>query len=132
MTAFPKTVAVPCKVNSPLCGSFNIVFTIEFADGLKWMLETFVNGDHFIVLDAEAIMSEAWTPMMIRSATSIPVPKVYAVDTSVTNALNAPFILMERLEGTPLYEGWFNAVTQRASLEHFRAKTLHSIAALMA
>lgn len=130
--ALPKSCSINCKVtNPPLCGSFHIVFTIEFADGLKWMLKISANGDHFDSIAAAALESEAQTMRMLKKETSIPVPTVYAFDTSSNNALSAPFVLMEKLGGSPLTHQWFNKEAPKACLEHFRIKTLQSLAGIM-
>lgn len=123
---------ISCKiVTPPLCGSYHIVFPIEFADGVKWMLKISANGDHFDSVAAAALASEARTMQMLRRKTSIPVPTVYAFDTSSDNALLTPFILMEKLDGKPLCYLWFNDEVPKARLEHFRIKTLQSLAGAM-
>ena len=131
-TALPAPVSISCKViNPPLCGSYHIVFPIEFADGMKWMLKVSVNGDHFNSVTAAALASEAHTMRMLKKETVIPVPAVYAFDTSSDNALSIPFILMEKLGGRPLNYLWFNKEMPKACLEHFRIKTLQGLAGLM-
>lgn len=121
-----------CKVvYPPLCGSFHVVFPIEFADGVMWMLKISVNGDHFDSIAAAALVSEARTMQMLKRETSIPVPAVYAFDTSPNNALSCPFMLMEKLCGTPLSYQWFNSEVSKARLEHFRVKVLQSLAGVM-
>ena len=128
----PEPCAISCKVIvPPLCGSYHIVFPIEFADGMKWMLKVSANGDHFDSVAAAALTSEAQTMRMLKGETSIPVPTVYAFDTSSENALSVPFILMEKLDGRPLNDLWFNQETPKACLEHFRVKTLQNLAEVM-
>lgn len=130
--ALPEPFPISCKViEPPLCGSYHIVFPIEFVDGMKWMLKVSVNGDHFNSVTAAALASEAQTMQMLKKETSIPVPAVYAFDISSDNTLSIPFILMEKLEGRPLNYLWFNKETPKASLEHFRVKTLQGLARLM-
>ena len=128
----PEPSPISCKViNPPLCGSYHIVFPIEFVDGMKWMLKVSVNGDHFNYFTAAALASEAQTMRMLKRDTDIPVPAVYAFDTSSDNALSMPFILMEKLGGRPLNYLWFNEETPKACLEHFRVKILQGLAGLM-
>ena len=130
--AVPEPFPISCKViKPPLCGSYHIVFPIEFVDGVKWMLKVSVNGDHFDSVTAAALASEAQTMRMLQKETSIPVPAVYAFDTSSDNALSIPFILMEKLGGRPLNYLWFNKEMPKACLEHFRVKTLQGLAKLM-
>lgn len=123
---------VPCKIAGlPLCGSFHIVFTLEFDDGVKWMLKISANGHHFDSVAAAALISEARTMQLLKSETTIPVPAVYAFDASSSNDLNCPFILMERMHGKPLYQGWFDDEIPKARLEHFRVRALQSLAEAM-
>ena len=130
--ALPESFPISCKViTPPLCGSYHIVFPIEFVDGMKWMLKVSVNGDHFNSVTAAALSSEAHTMQMLRKETRIPVPAVYAFDTSSDNTLSIPFILMEKLGGRPLNYLWFNNEIPKACLEHFRVKALRGIARLM-
>ena len=128
----PEPCSISCKIIvPPLCGSYHIVFPIEFADGMKWMLKVSANGDHFDSVAAAAMTSEAQTMRMLKKETSIPVPTVYAFDTSSENALSVPFILMEKLDGRPLNDLWFDQETPKACLEHFRIKTLQNLAEVM-
>ena len=125
--------SISCKiVDLPLCGSFHIVFTIEFDDGVKWMLKVSANGHRFDSVAAAALTSEARTMQLIKSETTIPVPEVYAFDESSFNELNTPFIMMERIDGQPLYRAWFDDEMPKARLEHFRIKVLQSLAEAMA
>lgn len=124
--------SISCKiVGRPLCGSFHIVFTLEFDDGVKWMLKIPANGHRFDSVAAAALTSEARTMQLLKSETTIPLPAVYAFDASSCNRLNSPFILMERIDGKPLYLGWFNDEIPKARLEHFRVRALQSLAEAM-
>ena len=132
----PEGLSAPCSISCkvirpPICGSYHIVFPIEFADGVKWMLKISANGDHFDSLAAAALASEAQTMQMLKRETSIPVPVVYAFDTSSDNALVSPYILMEKLGGRPLSHLWFDSEVPKARLEHFRMKALQSLAGAM-
>ena len=127
---------IPCTANpAPFSGSYNIVFAIEFTDGVVWMLKIPANG-HWQLFDelaSKALVSEARTMQMIKKATTIPVPVIYAFDASLDNELHVPFILMERIDGMPLYRGWFNEDGRpKAQLEKFRARALQSLATAMA
>ena len=125
----------PCTVNPvPFSGSYNIVFAIEFTDGVVWMLKipSMGHGQSFDELASKALVSEARTMQMIKKTTSIPIPIVYAFDASLDNDLKVPFILMERIDGMPLYKGWFNEDGRsKAQLEKFRARALQTLAMAM-
>lgn len=123
---------ISCRViNPPLCGSFHIIFPIEFVDGVTWMLKIPASGYRFGSVAAAALVSEARTMQMLRKETSIPVPAVYAFETSSENTLSSPFILMEKLCGRPLYHLWFDSEKPKACLEHWRVKALQSLAGAM-
>ena len=127
---------IPCTVNpTPFSGSYNIVFAIEFADGVVWMLKIPSNGHGqlFDELASKALVSEARTMQMIKKITTIPIPVVYAFDASLDNELHVPFILMERIDGMPLYREWFHEDGRsKAQLEKFRARALQTLATAMA
>ena len=126
---------IGCKVDpAPFSGSYNIVFAIDFSDGISWMLKIPANshGQQFDELASKSLVAEARTIQMIKTATTIPVPSVYAFDASLENELRMPSILMERIDGTPLDNGWFNGGCSKAQLEKFRARALQSLASAMA
>ena len=126
---------ISCKVDpAPFSGSYNIVFAIEFSDGIYWMLKVPANGhgQQFDELASKSLVAEARTMQMIKSATTIPVPAVYAFDASLDNELRMPFILMEQIDGISLDKGWFNEGCSKAQLEKFRARALQSLASAMA
>lgn len=125
---------ISCKVDpAPFSGSYNIVFAIEFSDGISWMLKVPANGhgQQFDELASKSLVAEARNMQMIKSATTIPIPAVYAFDASLENELCVPFILMERIDGTSLQRGWFNKRCSKAQLEKFRARALQSLASAM-
>ena len=125
---------IPCKVDpNPACGSYNLIFFVEFDDGKIWVLKLSANGhprcwDEYA---ARALESEASTMRWIRGKTTIPVPEVYGFNSSMENAIGCPYILMEYNEGQSLYKGWFNPQASPARLEQFRARALQTIAAAM-
>ena len=125
---------MPCKVDpNPACGSYNLIFFIEFDDGKVWVLKLSANGhprcwDKFA---AEALESKAFTMRWMRGKTTIPVPEVYGFNSSIENAIGCPYIMMEYIEGQSLYKGWFNPQASPARLEQFRARALQTIAAAM-
>ncbi len=124
--------SISCQVvYPPHCGSYHIVFPVEFADGVKWILKIPASGYHFDSVAASALASEARTMQMLRKQISIPVPTVYAFDASSSNPLSVPYILKEKLSGRPLTHLWFNNEVPKTCLEHFRVKALQSLASSM-
>ena len=121
---------IDCDLEGPpLYGSFHILFPLEFKDGVRWILKVPAAGyqGSWDAHAANALRSEALTMRKLSTETSIPVPAVYSFDTSLDNELKCPFILMEYMNGTPLWYGWFNDDSD--SLEAFRTRALESLAA---
>ena len=97
--AFECTVETP-----PLHGSYNVLFPILFGDTSKWLLKVPFDVQYWDDAAANNLRSEASTMKYLKGK-GLPIPEVYAFDTSKDNSLGCPFILMEFLEGRPLYEG---------------------------
>ncbi len=87
-------------------GTYNIVFELEFSDGVRWMFKVPIDGtvDDFKALNRKALTSEARTMQMLKTKTEIPVPAVYAFDASPRNDLGVPFIMMRRWQVS--HYGW--------------------------
>ena len=101
--------AFECTVESPpLHGSYNILFPILFGDTTKWLLKVPSAVESWNDAAAHNLRSEASTMRYLKGK-GLPVPEVYSFDTSSDNSLKCPFILMEFLEGRPLYEGEFSS-----------------------
>ena len=98
-----------CTVEGPpLNGSFNILFPVLFGDGKKWLLKVPAHGhgNSWTESAASSLSSEALTMRYLKGKNkSVPIPEVYAFDISTDNVLKCPFILMEYVEGCPLYKG---------------------------
>ncbi|KAJ5123986.1 uncharacterized protein N7515_007811 [Penicillium bovifimosum] len=89
-------------------GGFNRVLQVTFDDGYAVLArlpyKTTVPKHH-------AVASEAATLALLR-AHGVPVPKVLAYSPDQTNAVGTEYILLERLEGTPLSDQWFSMDTK--------------------
>lgn len=123
-----------CTILSPpLFGSYHIVFVLKFSDGIQWVLKVPATGcrDRFTEVAARALTSEALTMRLLKSETTVPVPVVYSFNSSLDNAINCPFILMEFIAGTSLSECWFDNAASKASLEQRRIRTLQDLARVM-
>ena len=132
-----STKEISCHVSpEPAYGSYNVVFTIIFDDGLQWAIKIPANGyDESFDNDgaAKGLRSEALTMRLIERETSVLVPHVHAFDTSLRedNPLACPFILMDYIAGIPLYEGWFDKNASPEKLSHFRVRALKDLSAAM-
>ena len=124
-----------CKLILPaLFGSYNILFPLEFSDGIRWLCKVPITGykGQYDELAAKALTSEAMTMRLLRRQTTIPVPEVYSFDSSLDNDINCPFIMMEYLSGRPLHELWFQPSSPQSKVEQFRKRVLQELAAAMA
>jgi len=123
-----------CTILYPLSGSFNILFQLEFSDGVRWLFKVPVTGylDRFDELAAQALTCEAMTMRLLKRETTILVPEVYSFDASLNNDVNCPFIMMEYIQGRPLYELWFQPSSCDAAMKQFRERILGDLAAAMA
>ena len=127
-----KDPPLTCTVISPpFAGSYNILFPIQFSDGVRWLFKIPATGyrGRFDGLASETLRSEAMTMRLVKSGTSIPVPEVYKFSASLNNEMNCPYILMEHLQGRPLYELWFQKGSSDAALRQFRTRVLQELAA---
>ncbi|KAF1955309.1 hypothetical protein CC80DRAFT_564798 [Byssothecium circinans] len=63
-------------------------------------------ADNWESIDGYHLENEAVNMLYIRKKTSIPIPEVLSFDSSVTNAIGAPYILMTRMPGIPAHDMW--------------------------
>lgn len=129
-----SAATMACAVLSPpLCGSYHILFPLEFTDGLRWIIKVPVTGyrGRFDEISARALRSEALTMRFLKRETTIPIPEIYSFDASIDNELNCPYILMEFIHGVSLCESWFKPCSSLVSIEQFRANVLKDVAAAM-
>ena len=124
---------IPCIVHpSPMNGTYNITFELQFSDGVRWILKVPMDGhgDSFQPVNQQALISEARTMQFIKSETTIPVPTIYAFDSSTNNILGLAFILMEKMEGVSAWQVW-NSEEPVNKRERHRARIMQGIAAAM-
>ena len=125
---------IHCTVSSkPLFGSYNILYPIGFADGIRWLIKIPAKGFSgcWTDSDARAITSEALTMRLIRQKTTIPVPEVFSYWSTIENELHCPFLLMEFIEGLSLHEFWFDNTKSPTETELRRQRALDKVASAM-
>ena len=130
-----SSVSVPCKlVGGPLHGSFNIAYRIGFEDGNQWLLKVPHDGYRggWTDVAAKGLRTEFYTMRMIKNQTSIPLPAVHDYEDTLGNDIGCPFIMMDFIEGTPLYKVWFNQTQDPLKLGIIRARALQTLASAMA
>lgn len=89
-------------------GGFNRVLQITFSDGYAILARLPYKAT---VPKHHAVASEAATLALLR-AHGLPVPNVLAYSADETNAVGTEYLLLERLEGTPLSGQWFSMDTK--------------------
>ncbi|CAG8390050.1 unnamed protein product [Penicillium salamii] len=89
-------------------GGFNRVLQVTFDDGYAVLARLPYKTT---VPKQYAVVSEAATLTLLR-AHGVPVPEVLAYSADQMNAVGTEYILLERLEGTPLSDQWFSMDTK--------------------
>lgn len=125
-----ETGDLTCLIEeTPLFGSFNVVFVITFSDDVKWIARFPGYGvSSFGELEARRLLSDIQTKTLIRSSTSVPIPEVFAWDLNRDNPVGAPYHLEKFVEGRPLAERWTG---EWLSDESKKMKILRKLAQLM-
>ncbi|KAF2663508.1 hypothetical protein BT63DRAFT_461235 [Microthyrium microscopicum] len=120
--------ALSCTVeeNNPMVGSFNIVYCIQFNDGLKWVIKIPSNAHpgSWDTESANALRSEALLMQFLKRETNIPIPSVFAYDMSLDNPTNCPHIIMEFAHGRSLRDMWFDKRLSDEKRKQKRARAL--------
>ncbi|KAJ5116935.1 hypothetical protein N7456_001283 [Penicillium angulare] len=84
-------------------GSFNMALKVIFRDGTAWMVRFPRGGIVHKAYADEKVAMEVIALRLLRSKTTIPVPKVKAWGDAASNPLGlGPFIMMEFIEGVDL------------------------------
>lgn len=135
-----EDIATTCNVENttvdptPLAGSFNVLFSVCFSDGIRWIIKIPAAGvsQCWDAAAARVMESEALTMRFWKRETSIPIPTVHAYDTSLDNRLGCPYIVMDHIDSyATLYGLWFGTYKNKERKEEVRRKALKSLAELM-
>lgn len=89
-----------CVVAFLAQGAFNKVYTVECRKG------TFIFRATLPVSPKAKTLSEVATMTLVRTKTTVPVPKVIAYNADLNNELGFEWILMERVNGRTLRQRW--------------------------
>jgi aminoglycoside phosphotransferase (APT) family kinase protein len=99
--------SVLCTVDpQPKSGSYNVVFTIRFEDGLKWIArlpKAECNPTLTRRLELDVIGMR-----FIQDRTTIPLPPIYDFNSTEDNVLGRPYMIQSFVDGSPLSELWFD------------------------
>ena len=94
------------KINFLVDGGFNRVYTIETTDRITKQRVDYIFRVALPVDPYYKTESDVATTVMVRHCTTIPVPTIYAYDSSTNNPLGLEWVLMERLDGERLTDLW--------------------------
>lgn len=87
-------------------GSFNHAYNITAENVATGFRQEYIFRTSLPVWPYYKVESDVATTEFVRHATSIPVPTIYAFDSNPNNKLGFEWMLMEKVQGTPLYNVW--------------------------
>ena len=95
---------------TPVIGSRNLVYKLEFSDGVTWALKIPKDShpDDYSIFTAAMLTLGVYTQQFVRRETTIPVSEIYEYDVNGDNDLGVPFVLMEFIEGVSARRVWGN------------------------
>ncbi|KAJ7814112.1 kinase-like protein, partial [Mycena olivaceomarginata] len=103
------SLSVACTVTTiPKLGAFNVVWFIDFADGVQWVLRTPI-AEWSPALE-KRLRSDIFAMQFMQNRTSIPIPPIHDFCVTPENTFGRPYTLMERVKGTQLCKVWFDPV----------------------
>ena len=120
-----------CSINEPpQKGGYNLVYTLSFSNGAKWIAR--IPGCAVETWEEDEVndfMTRIRTTKLLRAETEIPIPEIYHWNASKENLVGVPYTLEAFIEGEPLYEVWTD---KERSNEDWRRATLRRLARIMA
>jgi hypothetical protein len=114
-------------------GSFHVTHVVEL-ETIKLVIRVPCTGwcGGMTPTAKDALDSQVATMRLIRNKTNIPVPEIFAYDTTANNEIGAPYICMSFIPGKRVSEIWFKDPTSGAlSREEFRLRILTDMAQTM-
>lgn len=115
-------------------GSYNLVHVVQL-DDFKLVIRVPATGwgSGMTTAAAHALESQVATLRLIASKTTIPVPEIYAIDTTKDNEIGAPYVCMSFISGETVSKAWFDDDnTGQFPLEDRRLKILTSVSQYLA
>lgn len=116
----PTQAGLTCTVDDdPRYGGTHMVYQANFSDGESWAIKFPLGGTthEWTKKRAADLRAEALIMKLVKSKTTIPIPKVIRYDATQENPLGCPFIIMEWVEGRGLthpWAGWDEGQTKEA------------------
>ncbi|POR36282.1 Uncharacterized protein TPAR_03534 [Tolypocladium paradoxum] len=120
------------KLVARIGGSFNIVHIVQL-DDIKLVIRVPATGwgSGLTATTARALESQCATMRLVRSTTTIPVPEVYSLDTTIDNEIGAPYVCMSFVPGRAVSKAWFDD-SNTMPREELRLAILTSLSQTMA
>ncbi|KAH8662782.1 kinase-like domain-containing protein [Ilyonectria robusta] len=120
------------KLVARIDGSYNIIHVVEL-EGIKLVIRVPATGwgSGMTPIAAHAMESQVATMRLIRNRTTIPVPEIYALDTTDNNEIGAPYICMSFIPGKTVSEVWSDH-SGTVPREELRLRILTSLSRTMA
>lgn len=120
------------KLVARISGSYNITHVVEL-ESVKLVIQVSATGwgSGITPTAAHAIESQVAITRLIRSKTTIQVPEIYALDTTDSNEIGAPYLCMNFIPGKPVSEVWFDD-PGTLPREELRLRILTSLSRTMA
>ncbi|KAI0048701.1 kinase-like protein [Auriscalpium vulgare] len=91
-------------VTPPASGTSNVAYTLDFSDGVNWVLR--IPFRDWSDIRARRMRLDIVAQQYILSRTSVPIPPVYSYDCTNDNALGHPYVIMAFVHGTRLADVW--------------------------
>lgn len=125
--------SLSCQVIRRLNGSFNVIYILQFNDGLKYVvrLPAMGWGNRWTPVAKKAFESQVLTMHLIRRMTDIPLPEIFAFDATQENALKAPYMVISFISGFTVDALWYDE-TNLTPVEERRSRILSTTAMAMA
>ena len=124
-------VNVTCSVMTPPeIGAYNVVFILEFSDGIKWIAR--ISIMEWTPTLQDRLRRDIISMQFVQSKTSLPIPEVHAFSCDCDNLLGRPYVLLSHVEGKQLSELWFDPEWFTESHRHTVFRSLAQIMSTLA
>ncbi|KAF2090953.1 hypothetical protein K490DRAFT_33603 [Saccharata proteae CBS 121410] len=114
-------------------GSFNQIYIMQLPSGAKRAIRVPGRGQVGVWNDSDAagLSNQVLVMKYIRNTTTLPVPGVFAYDTTHNNEIGYPFMMMEGIAGKNVSDVWGWRQELTPELEGKRLRILKSLAVTM-
>ncbi|RDX51458.1 hypothetical protein OH76DRAFT_1470902 [Lentinus brumalis] len=101
----PNSPDFTCSIpSSPKRGSYNVVYEVEFSDGISWAVRTPCLP--WNVKRERTMQHDMVGLQYVSDHTTLPVPRIHAYDCTTNNAIGHPYMVADYVHGTRLVDVW--------------------------